>query len=126
MGSPVVAPTVEAKLNQLATSGRSVTVSDAKLLLDVGLEPAEVDSFVYKSDPHSSSLTVEQQTRVKLLASVVAKSLDVFGSHRKTVYWLRQPMQSLGSKSPLEFLQVEADSQEIEDCLSRIAEGSFA
>jgi putative toxin-antitoxin system antitoxin component (TIGR02293 family) len=71
-------------------------------------------------------LSAEDGARFKLIAGVLSHCLDVFGSDKKALYWLHQPVSRFERHSPLQFLEATWNVQKVDEYLTQIEEGNFA
>lgn len=70
--------------------------------------------------PHTAS------DRLYRLARIFALACEVLESPPRALTWLRQPQVGLGRRIPLDLLQTEAGTQEVEDLLGRIEHSVLA
>jgi putative toxin-antitoxin system antitoxin component (TIGR02293 family) len=131
--TPFDVSALERQLNLLAASDASqLAPADVRSLEAAGLNGEEICSLVIAAESlaiherEHEALSPEESSRLKSLAGVVARSLHVFGSPRKALYWLRQPLRRFDNQSPLAFLKATADAGSVEECLIQIDEGYFA
>lgn len=71
-------------------------------------------------------LTVEESDRAVRLARLQASAEDVFGDAEKANSWLREHLNVLGDKTPLEVAQTESGARLIEQVLAKIDWGAAA
>jgi len=113
-------------------SSSALPASSISLLREVGLTGEEISSLVFAGvrpipDPGSSNcLSPDQGERLRLVAEVLSRCLDVFGSDKKAIYWLHQPVSRFQRQSPLQFLTATSNAQEVDEYLTQIEEGTFA
>ena len=99
------------------------------VLLEAGLSSDEIRALVFanhKSIPDTAWLNSEDGTRLKLVAGVLARCLDVFGSEKKAIYWLHQPLSCFQRQSPLQFIENTSNIAQVDAYLTQVEEGSFA
>ncbi|MCF3948733.1 DUF2384 domain-containing protein [Acidiphilium sp. AL] len=71
-------------------------------------------------------LSVEQSDRFIRLLRIIATAEDVFESRQKAAIWLRRSTTALEGQSPLQLLDTDAGTREVESLLTRIAHGVAA
>lgn len=71
-------------------------------------------------------LTTVESDRLYRLAKIAALAEDVFEDRGQAVQWLHSPQVGLGGRKPLEMLQTEIGSREVEDLLIRIEHGVYS
>ncbi len=72
------------------------------------------------------ALTLEQSDRVRRLVRMIMEAEYTFGDDRKAHIWLRRPNKLLGGEAPLDRLDTDAGTKQIEILLERIAQGIAA
>lgn len=65
----------------------------------------------------------DESDRVLRLARISAQATATLGSERKAVDWLRRSNRALGNRSPLELLDSDIGTRQVEDILGRIEHG---
>lgn len=101
-------------------------------LLHAGFSRDEIHTFIIPArtlrhrQTKNESLTVEESDRVVRLARIQAMAEDVFGDPRKANRWLREKLNILDNKSPLEIAQTEAGARLVEQMLAKIDWGAAA
>jgi len=68
-------------------------------------------------------LRADESDRVLRLARISAQATATLGSERKAADWLHTPNRALGKLSPLELLDSDIGTKQVEDTLSRIEHG---
>jgi putative toxin-antitoxin system antitoxin component (TIGR02293 family) len=68
-------------------------------------------------------LTKDESDRVVRFARLLGHAAHLFGGLEEARQWLRAPQSGLGGAAPLDHAQTEADAQEVENLLGRIAQG---
>lgn len=71
-------------------------------------------------------LTLEQSDRVQRLMRMIAEAEYTFGDAAKAHAWLRRPSKLLNGEAPLDRLDTDAGTKQIETLLERIAHGIAA
>lgn len=71
-------------------------------------------------------LRADESDRLYRLARVAARAVQVLESAEKAALWLRRPNRALGGVVPLELLDTEAGTQEVEAVLGRIEYGVYS
>jgi putative toxin-antitoxin system antitoxin component (TIGR02293 family) len=72
------------------------------------------------------TLTPEQSDRLVRAAAVLAAAEDVFGSQQKAGTWLRRATAALGNQAPMQLLDTDAGTRQVESLLGRISHGIAA
>jgi len=73
-----------------------------------------------------SRLTSTESDRVVRLARVFAMALEMIGEEEKAVKWLQTPNRALCGRRPLDELDTDVGTREVEDLLGRIAYGVYS
>ncbi|MGH7831140.1 MAG: type II RES/Xre toxin-antitoxin system antitoxin [Candidatus Binatia bacterium] len=68
-------------------------------------------------------LRVDESDRLLRLARVSAQAAATLGSEEKAAQWLRRPNRALGSLAPLELIDSDIGTRQVEDVLGRIEHG---
>jgi len=109
-----------------------MSVDQVDRLLESGrLSLAELDRLALprKTLAHRrllGALTLEQSDRVRRLDRIIMEAEVTFGDDAKAHTWLRRPNQLLGGEAPLDRLDTDAGTKQIETLLERIAQGIAA
>jgi uncharacterized protein (DUF2384 family) len=123
-------PDLRSRLHLLVNDHSSVlSVSNLKIFLEVGLNADEINSLVFanrKPVPDMAYLESEDGVRFRLIASALAHCLEVFGSEKKAIYWLRQPLSRFQRQSPIQFIVNTLKVEELNELLTQVEEGNFA
>jgi putative toxin-antitoxin system antitoxin component (TIGR02293 family) len=72
------------------------------------------------------SLTLEQSDRVRRLVRMIIETECTFDSETKAHTWLRRPNALLGGETPLNRLDTDAGTKQVETLLMRIDHGIAA
>ena len=124
-------PLAEAQLSLLPPR-EGMSTNDVDRILDSGrLSPAELDRLAVprKTLAHRrilGCLTLEQSDRVRRLVRMIMEAEYTFGNDAKAHIWLRRPNKLLGGEAPLDRLDTDAGTKQIETILERIAHGIAA
>ena len=111
-------------------SGLPLSVVD-EALAGGDLTAAELDrlAFPRKTLAHRrvlGSLSPEQSDRLTRILRVIAEAAETFGARDKARLWLRRPNQALGGEAPLEMLDTDTGTRQVETLLLRIGHGIAA
>lgn len=71
-------------------------------------------------------LSAEESDRLVRLARIFAHAIDVFGDQEKAAVWLRRPNCVLRNQPPIEALDTDLGSQEVDTILGRIEHGVYS
>lgn len=105
--------------------------SAIQLLIDNGLERAEIDDIVIPSRTlqHRRSrqerLTIEESDRVVRVIRAISQAEAVYASHERALAWLRRPNPRLDGRTPFSLLNTDIGSRIVEEMLVQIDEGMF-
>ena len=130
--SPFVTGVAEAPKAWLEPIRQGLTlavVDDA--VADGRITMAEIDRLVLsrKTLAHRrklGSLTPDQSDRISRLLRMIAAAEETFGNRVKAHKWLRQPSSLLDGETPLNRLDTDIGTRQIEAILGRIAHGIAA
>lgn len=73
-----------------------------------------------------ANLTPEESDRLARLARVTALAREVLGDDDKAGRWLRDPVPALDNAVPIDLVDTEAGSRDVEMILMRIAHGIYS
>jgi putative toxin-antitoxin system antitoxin component (TIGR02293 family) len=73
-----------------------------------------------------SRLTAAESDRTVRLARVYATAIEMIGDEQKAVQWLLAPNRALGGERPLDRLDTDLGTRDVEDLLGRIAYGVYS
>jgi putative toxin-antitoxin system antitoxin component (TIGR02293 family) len=73
-----------------------------------------------------SRLTSAESDRMVRLARVFTTALEMIGEEEKAVEWLQTPNRALRGRRPLDELDTDVSTREVEDLLGRIAYGVYS
>jgi putative toxin-antitoxin system antitoxin component (TIGR02293 family) len=107
--------------------GFSVDVID-RVLADGKLSLVELDRLVLprKTLSHRrilGSLTPDQSDRLSRVLRIIDEADETFGDRAKAHAWLRRPHQLLDGEAPLDRLDTDFGTRQVEAILGRIAHG---
>lgn len=111
---------------------RGLPTETVTALVESGrLTMSEVDRTVIprKTFAHRrkiGSLTPEQSDRLLRLARIIALAEETFGDKENAAFWLRRPTTALDGEAPLDLLDTDEGSRQVEILLGRIAHGIAA
>ncbi len=71
-------------------------------------------------------LQADESDRVLRLARVGAQASATLGSEEKAAQWLRRPNRALGNRAPLELLDNDIGTRQVEEILARIEHGNIS
>lgn len=111
-------------------SGLSVEIVDA-VVKDGWLTLTEMDGIVLprKTLSHRrklGALTPDQSDRLARVARIIVMARETFGEDEKAKTWLRRPTTALGGEAPLQILDTDQGTREVETLLGRISHGIAA
>lgn len=122
----------EASVQFIHAPRESMSTDDVDRILDSGrLSLVELDRLAVprKTLAHRrilGSLTLEQSDRIRRLLRMIMEAEFTFANHAKAHTWLRRPNKLLGGETPLDRLDTDAGTKQIEILLERIAQGIAA
>jgi putative toxin-antitoxin system antitoxin component (TIGR02293 family) len=73
-----------------------------------------------------SRLTAAESDRTVRLARVYATAVEMIGNAAKAAEWLRTPNRALGGEVPIDQLDTDLGTKEVESILGRIAYGVYS
>lgn len=73
-----------------------------------------------------SRLTVAESDRTMRFARIFAHAVEMIGNEEKAVEWLRAPNRALNGERPVDALDTDPGSRDVEDILGRIAYGVYS
>lgn len=121
----------EAQMSLVAPR-EGMTTDQVDAIIESGrLSLAEIDRLAIprKTLAHRrifGNLTLEQSDRVRRLVRMIMEAEYTFGTEAKAHTWLRRPNALLGGETPLDRLDTDAGTKQIETLLGRIAHGIAA
>ncbi|MBL6082357.1 DUF2384 domain-containing protein [Belnapia sp. T18] len=74
----------------------------------------------------SGGLTSAQFARLFRVIKVLLKAEDTFANREKAYHWLRRPTSALAEIAPLDLLDTDFGSQQVESLLDHIGHGTAA
>jgi putative toxin-antitoxin system antitoxin component (TIGR02293 family) len=143
---PVTAEIVEALGGPEAGSRRVDSPEDLKEWIREGLPFASLEKvmerFGLNREEISSALDLPPRTlarrkqerrlhrdesdRLFRLVRIAAQASEVLGGEEKASSWLHRPNRALGGKPPLELLDTDLGSRQVEEVLGRIEHGVYS
>src|SRR5215472_5507363 len=104
------------KLDRVA----DILAIDRASLLDVlGIS----ERTVQRKHARSARLGAAASDRLSRIDRIYSLAVDVFGDARKAAEWLKRPNRALGKELPLELLDTDAGTQQVEGELRQIQHG---
>ncbi len=104
-----------------------------KCLREKGITFTEVSNLIisartlqHRKAKGIQRLTNDEADRVLRIARILALGDQTFGSHEKTLNWLRTEDDRLHQRTPLSLLQTEAGGRVVEEMLWQIDEGIYS
>ena len=110
--------------------GFSVDAIDA--LRKRGVTDREIGDLIIKPRTLShrranrSKLTIEESDRAARVARAIALAEKTFANRDKADRWLHKGLNSLGGRTPMEFIRTDAGARIVENLMARIAWGAPA
>ena len=71
-------------------------------------------------------LQADESDRLLRLARVSAQASATLGSDEKAVRWLRRPNRALGNRAPLDLIDSDIGTRQVEEVLGRIEHGNLS
>jgi len=71
-------------------------------------------------------LQADESDRLLRLARVGAQAAATLGSEEKAVQWLRRPNRALGNRAPLDLIDSDIGTRQVEEVLGRIEHGNLS
>lgn len=71
-------------------------------------------------------LQADESDRLLRLARVSAQAATTLGSEEKAVQWLRRPNRALGNRAPLDLIDSDIGTRQVEEVLGRIEHGNIS
>ena len=71
-------------------------------------------------------LQADESDRLLRLARVGAQAAATLGSEEKAVQWLRRPNRALGNRAPLDLIDSDIGTRQVEEVLGRIEHGNIS
>ena len=71
-------------------------------------------------------LQADESDRLLRLARVSAQAAATLGSDEKVVRWLRRPNRALGKRAPLDLIDSDIGTRQVEEVLGRIDHGNLS
>jgi putative toxin-antitoxin system antitoxin component (TIGR02293 family) len=106
----------------LTALGEKLDLKNAALSEKLGIPPR---TLTRRLSQHSR-LTSAESDRTVRLARVYATAVEMIGNADKATQWLRTPNRALGGRIPIDQLDTDLGSKEVENILGRIAYGVYS
>jgi len=100
---------------------RRLHLSDSELVQAIGIHPR---TLVRRKS--QKRLRSDESDRLSRLARVTTQAIDVLGSEKNAVAWLRHPNRALGGSPPLQYLSTDLGARRVEAVLSHIEWGDLS
>ena len=71
-------------------------------------------------------LQADESDRLLRLARVGAQAAATLGGEEKAVHWLRRPNRALGNRAPLDLIDSDIGTRQVEEVLGRIEHGNIS
>jgi putative toxin-antitoxin system antitoxin component (TIGR02293 family) len=71
-------------------------------------------------------LQADESDKLLRLARVTAQAAVTLGSEEKAVRWLRRPNRALGNQAPLDLVDSDIGTRQVEEVLGRIEHGNIS
>ena len=108
------------------------TVEAIDALRKRGVTDREIGDLIIKPRTLShrranrSNLTVDESDRAARVARAIALAEKTFANRDKADRWLHKGLNSLGGRTPMEFIRTDAGARIVENLLARISWGTPA
>ncbi len=71
-------------------------------------------------------LSPDESDRLFRLVRIAAQAVQVLGSEERASLWLRRPNRALGGEPPIEILDTDLGTRQVEEVLGRIEHGVYS
>jgi putative toxin-antitoxin system antitoxin component (TIGR02293 family) len=71
-------------------------------------------------------LSLDESNRISRVARIFAMAAETLGDEDKARSWLRKPLRQLGGRTPMEMLETDLGTHQVETVLGRIGHGIAA
>src|ERR1700687_2134762 len=102
--------------------GEKLDLKNAALSEKLGIPPRTLTRRLSRH----SRLTAAESDRTGRLARVYATAVEMIGNAGKASQWLRTPNRALGGTVPIDQLDTDLGTREVENILGRIAYGVYS
>jgi putative toxin-antitoxin system antitoxin component (TIGR02293 family) len=129
LGRTVRKPDDLAKLVRMGLPATSITMLADKLSLGKAVLYRKLgipQRTMTRRLSQRGRLTAAESDRAARLARVYAQAVAMIGDEERAVQWLLTPNRALGGERPLDRLDTDVGSREVEDVLGRIAYGVYS
>jgi putative toxin-antitoxin system antitoxin component (TIGR02293 family) len=106
----------------LLVLGGKLDLKNAALSEKLGIPPRTLTRRLSRH----SRLTAAESDRTVRLARVYAMAVEMIGDSSKASKWLRTPNRALGGEIPIDQLDTDLGTREVENILGRIAYGVYS
>jgi putative toxin-antitoxin system antitoxin component (TIGR02293 family) len=106
----------------LIALGEKLDLKNAALSEKLGIRPRTLTRRLSRH----SRLTAAESDRTVRLARVYGIAVEMIGNADKAAEWLRTPNRALGGAVPIDQLDTDLGSREVENILGRIAYGVYS
>lgn len=117
-----------AKLVQQGLPARLLRQLAAKL--DLGLEdlasPLNLTERTLHRRLEQGRFSFDESERLLSLVRIFSQATEILGSEKKAVQWLKTPLPALRGQTPLDCVETQLGSREVEDVLLRLADVVYA
>lgn len=100
---------------------KSLGISPQQITVVLGIPPRTV-----ARRKSAKFLTPQESDRLYRLARAIAQAVEVLGTIEKARVWLKTPNRALGGEVPLNLLDTDIGSRQVEEVLLRINYGIFS
>jgi putative toxin-antitoxin system antitoxin component (TIGR02293 family) len=108
--------------NSLLVLGEKLDLKNATLSQKLGIPQRTLTRRLSRH----SRLTAAESDRAVRLARVYAMAVEMIGDATKAAEWLRTPNRALGGSAPIDQLDTDLSTKEVENILGRIAYGVYS
>ena len=106
----------------LAVLGEKLDLKNAALSKKLGIPQRTLTRRLSRH----SRLTAAESDRTVRLARVYATAVEMIGNTSKAAEWLRTPNRALSGEVPIDHLDTDLGTREVENILGRIAYGVYS
>ncbi len=110
----------------LIALGEKLDLTNAALSEKLGIPQRTLTRRLTRRLSLHSRLTAAESDRTVRLARVYATAVEMIGSAGKAAEWLRTPNRALGGEVPIDQLDTDLGTREVENILGRIAYGVYS
>lgn len=131
-GADAIGCVVRSDADMAMAVDRGFAVETIDALRKRGVTDREVSNLIIKPRTLShrranrSKLTVEESDRAARVARAMALAEKTFANRDKADRWLHKNLNTLGGRTPMEFIRTDAGARIVENLLARISWGAPA